>query len=74
MPKTRPANAATVLTLEAKKEVRRRDAALREHVGANPTEEAVVEAFAEFFSASHMNERQVRQYARSVIAGRPHFV
>lgn len=74
MPKNRPSNAAAVLTVEAKKEVRRRDAALREHVGPNPTEQAVIDAFAQFFPATHMNERQIRQYARSVIAGRPHFV
>lgn len=74
MPKPLPSNAASVAANEARKEVRRRDAALREHVGAEPTEQAVIEAFDLFFPASHMNARQIRQYARSVIAGRPHFV
>ena len=74
MPKTLPANAASVAKNEARKEVRRRDAALRAHVGENPTAEAVIDAFAEFFPGSHLNERQVRQYAASVVAGRPHFV
>lgn len=74
MPKTRAANAASVLTVEARKEVRRRDAALREEMGENPAEDAVVAAFARYFPASHMNDRQIRQYARSVAAGRPHFV
>lgn len=74
MPKHLPANAASVAANEARKEVRRRDTALREHVGKNPTVEAVIEAFSSFFPSSHMNERQIRQYARSVVAGRPHFV
>lgn len=74
MAKNRPSNAASVIATEARKEIRRRDIALREHVGANPTEQDVITAFAQFFPTSHMNDRQVRQYARSVIAGRPHFV
>jgi len=70
----RPSNAASVALNAAKLEVRRRDKALREHVGSNPTEQQVIDAFPEFFPTSHMNERQIRQYARSVVAGRPHFV
>lgn len=73
MPKPLPLNAASVAANEARKEVRKRDAALREHVGSKPLEQDVVEAFATFFPGSHMNERQIRQYARSVVAGRPHF-
>lgn len=72
--RTLPANAASVAKNEARKEVRRRDDALREHVGTNPTIEAVIEVFPEFFPTSQMNERQVRQYATSVVAGRPHFI
>ncbi len=67
-------NTNTVLAAEARKEVRRRDIALREHVGPNPTELAVVEAFPQFFPDSHLTPKQVRGYARSVVAGRPHFV
>lgn len=74
MPKHAPLNAASVAMTEARKAVRIRDIALREHVGDTPDEQAVVEAFATFFPGSHMNERQIRQYARSVVAGRPHFV
>lgn len=74
MPKHRPTNASAVATAAARAEVKRRDALLRAQVGENPTEEDVITAFAEFFPTSHMNDRQVRQYARSVIAGRPHFV
>ena len=74
MPKTYPAaNTASVLNQAARQEVRRLDAALRTEVGENPTEEQVLEAIARFFPATHMNDRQKRQYARSVIAGRPHF-
>ena len=74
MPKNRPANAATVALNAAKAEVRRRDRALRESLSANPTEQDVIAAFATFFPDSHMNDRQIGQYARSVVAGRPHFV
>jgi len=72
--KQRPLNAAPVARAAALAEVRRRDTALRECVGAHPTEQDVIDVFGEFFPGSHMNDRQVRQYARSVVAGRPHFV
>ena len=74
MPKNLPSNAATVARTEALKEVKRRDVALRAHVGENPTTQAVIDAFPDFFPGSHMTERQVRQYAASVAARRPHFV
>ena len=74
MPKNLPSNAASVAAVEARKEVRRRDAALREHVGPKPTAEEVIAAFPNYFPGSHLNERQIGQYARSVVAGRPHFV
>lgn len=74
MARTAASNTNAVLANEARKEVRRRDAALREHVGANPSEADVLAAFTEFFPASHMTDKQIRGYARSVIAGRPHFV
>jgi hypothetical protein len=63
-----------VLRAAAVKAVREVDTALRAHVGPNPTEESVIAAFPSFFPATHMNDRQIRQYARSVVAGRPHFV
>ncbi|SDH48200.1 hypothetical protein [Microbacterium sp. 77mftsu3.1] len=76
MSKRRPAalNQANVLNREASKAAKLIDAQLREKVGPNPTEEDVLAVFPEFFPGSHANERQIRQYARSVIAGRPHFV
>lgn len=74
MPKNLPANAASVARNEALKEVKRRDAALRDHVGESPAAQDVIDAFPDFFPGSHMSERQVRQYAASVVAGRPHFI
>lgn len=67
-------NSATVLNAAARQEVRRLDAALRADVGPAPTEEQVLDAISRFFPRTHMNDRQKRQYARSVIAGRPHLV
>lgn len=74
MPKNLPSNAASVAANEARKEVRRRDDALREYVGTAPVEQDVIDAFPEFFPGSHMTERDIRRYAKSVIARRPHFV
>ena len=74
MPKNLPSNAASVARAEALKEVKRRDAALREHVGAEPTVEAVIAAFPTFFPGSYMTERDVLRYAKSVVGKRPHFI
>lgn len=74
MPKNLPSNAASVARTEALKEVKRRDASLREHVGTTPTIEDVIAAFPSFFPGSHMNERDILRYAKSVVGKRPHFI
>lgn len=69
-----PSNTASVAANEARKEVARRDTALRARVGESPSEQDVIDVFPTFFPGSHMNERDIRRYARSVVAGRPHFI
>lgn len=74
MPRSLPSNATSVARAEALKEVKRRDAALREHLGAEPTIEGVIAVFPTFFPSSHMTGRDILRYAKSVVGKRPHFI
>lgn len=74
MPKTRHSRIGAPVAPAAKAIVKAQDKALREHVGKNPTPEAVREAFAQFFPGSTLPERNLQQYVSAVVAGRIYFV